>query len=190
MKPTPEQNGFVKGRLWVFVAVLLGMVVLLAVWLVNRSFHHIVLTREDLQKAIERKFPIHKRDVLYELTLSDPVVYLQAGSRRIGLSLDIEVRALGSKTAKGNLGADGGVRYDPEKGELFLTDAKLVTLNVQGVKSTDADVIRAALDPILASELNRIPIYHLSDRKPQEKRAHAMVAQIRVQNGKVEIDLN
>lgn len=158
-------------------------------WLAYRGSHHIKLTREDLQRAVEKKFPIEKKELLYSASLSDPTVELTEGSDRIGLSLKAQASALGSKPVHGTVDIDGGVDYDPNAGELFLVDPSVKKLDIEGLDGHTAEVAHEALNALLTAKFNRVLLYRLNPDRPNERQAHDAVKSVVVKGGRVVIEL-
>ena len=174
--------------LLVGLAAVIAIAGLLA-YLGWRSVHVITLSREDLQRAVEKKLPIEKRELLYSASLSEPNIELTEGSDRIGLSLKAQASALGSRPVHGTVDIDGVVDYDPTAGELFLVDPSVRKLEIEGLDGHMAEVAHEALNTLLMAKFNRVLLYRLNPSHPNERQAHDAVKSVVVKGGRMVIEL-
>jgi hypothetical protein len=141
----------------------------------------IVLSREDLQREIDKAFPIEKQELIATITLSDPKVLLDEGSSRIGLEMTVSGSIPGVKQVTGHLGAEGVPRYEPATGSLYLDEPSILRLELPGVSAKDSDAAKLFLSPLFGPILARSPLYKLKDRRK--------VKSVRIENGTVRIEL-
>ncbi len=175
-----------KRRLLLLVLALAALIAAGGVWLYYRATT-LVLTREDLQREVDRKFPIEKRELVAVVRLSEPRVLLNEGSDRIGLGVTVTLEAPGIKPLSGHIEADGEVHYDPEQGTLFLDYARLEKLEAKGLSERDAKLAQEILNPLLNSALAHIPLYRLNPNDPRQARLRGTVKSLKVESGRVVI---
>jgi len=177
-----------KSRLIVILLVVAGASAV-ATWLAWRSLHVIVLSREEIQRAVEKKFPIEKRDLIVSVSFSNPAVRLEEGSDRIGLAASVDARLIGAKAVSGRLELDGRIEYDPAKGELYLTDPQIRQMEIAGLGERETGLAKSLASLVLAASLDRVTLYRLSEKRPKEVEAKRRVKSVKVTSGHVEIQL-
>ncbi len=164
--------------------ILLAVVSIgLAAWWFYGAPLTITLTRDELQKEVEKRFPIDKSELLFTGRLSEPRVLLKQGTDRIGLAVSIAVSAPIIKPVTGKGELDGRVRFDPESRELFLESAELRLTEASGVSDKDLRTAEVLIRPLLSGLLARIPIYRLKETDLRIPGTNAQVKQIRVEEG-------
>jgi len=164
--------------------------VALAGWWLWHFTHTIVLSREEIQRAVEKKFPIEKRELILSATFSNPTVRLDEGSDRIGLASSVDARLIGAKALSGRLELDGRVDYDPPTGELYLTDPQVRTMEIAGLGERETGLAKSLASLALAASLDRVLLYRLKENKPKEAEAKRRVKSVKVTHGRVVIELD
>jgi len=148
----------------------------------------LTLSRADLQRRVERLFPIRREDALVSVILSDPRVMLRDGSERIGLRLRIGVTAAQSSAA-GSVGVDGVLRFLNSSGEFYLDDASVEELSVDSVPPLYLDEIRQLADGVVRDLLEERPIYVLSQGRGSQGLLGSEVKSVKVRNGQLVVEL-
>ncbi len=88
------------------------------------------LSQAQLQ---EKAFPVERRQAFVEMTFRHPQVLLAGSGDRIGLALDVQVDVPGMGVLQGRMGADGGLAYRADRGEINIVDARLTELDIAGL---------------------------------------------------------
>jgi hypothetical protein len=85
-----------------------------------------------LQQSIQKNFPFNARYFdLFEVSLSNPVLSLEPVSERLVLALDARVQPPLIKTPwQGELLVSGGLRIDPARRALILTEPRLENIKL------------------------------------------------------------
>ncbi len=146
----------------VTLAVLLAG---LAVYYYAERGHVLRLSEADLQSQIEARTPFTRTHLLiFDVTLDSPRVALRDGTDRAEVSFVVllGVRAgRGTVPLRGTVDLSGGVRYDAERGELFLTDPLVERSSIEGVPDRYEANINDALTRAMAEYFRTRPIYAL-----------------------------
>ena len=132
-------------------------------------------TEPELQARLADNLPYTKTYLfVFDVVLDNPRLALVEGSDRVNAGLDVtlniriqdEPLPLG-----GELDVSGGVRYDDESGQFFLTDPEIENLSVQGIPADYTDRVDSVLTTALGTYYTDRPIYTL--RKSDVKGATA-----------------
>lgn len=91
-----------------------------------------------LQQSVQKNFPFNARySDLFEVNLSNPVLSLQPVSERVVLALDARVQPPLIKTPwQGELLISGGLRIDPARRAVVLTEPRLENIKLDIVTGT------------------------------------------------------
>ena len=141
------------------ILAVLGLVVY---WLLPRNT--IVLSADDLQRELDRRFPIERNEPMLSVRFFDPRVTLDERTSRVGMGITTSASAMGLKTVSGRTDVEGTVRYDQETGELYLADPTVVRLNISGLGEREKRVAEEILKGVLSEYLRGAPIYELRER--------------------------
>ncbi|WP_025915987.1 DUF1439 domain-containing protein [Herminiimonas sp. CN] len=120
-------------------------------------------SQDKLQQSLARHFPLNKRYLaLFDIDVSNPTLTLQPQSNRILTTMDASIAPPFAKNAwKGRFAISGGLRFDPARNAIVLTDPRMESIELDGV---DAAVSRqvSKLGRVLAEEiLNGATLYAL-----------------------------
>ena len=125
------------------------------------------VSREQIQGQLAARFPIEKRELLLKVTFSDPQVLVHAD--RVGIQAKARLEATPDAAVTGRLALDGGPHYDPNTGELLLTNVRVADARLDTVPPK----LTPFLEPLgglpaiqgLFVEICKIVPPHLSDIK-------------------------
>lgn len=169
---------------------IFGMLVLLILCAPVRALNYqLELGQAELQRGLERLFPVSKNDPLISIFLRDPRILLQNGRERIGLRADMVAEMPGGVTASGDVAVDGKLRYEARGGAFYLDQARIGTLHIEGVPQSYTEQIRAAVEPIVRELLATNPIYTIGGDDRASALASQQIKSVTVRNGKVFVEL-
>ena len=149
----------------------------------------ITLDHSDLQRRIDRLFPIHREDELLSVRLYQPQVILTEHSNRIGLRLQVDATATSQFSVTGHARVDGILRFASDSGEFYLDDASVEELQIDGVPSLYEDQIRQLADGVVRDFLQNQPIYTLGQRGESKRIMGSDIKSVTVRNGKLIVEL-
>ena len=89
------------------------------------------LSKEKIQEQLAARFPIEKRELLFKAVFSDPQVLLR--ENRIGIEAKTRLEATPDTAVTGRLSLEGDLNYDPNAGELVLTNVHLTEAKLDTV---------------------------------------------------------
>ena len=122
-------------------------------------------TEPELQAKLADNLPYARTYLfIFEVVLDNPRLALVEGSDRvnIGLDLTLNIRIQDEPLPLGGeLDVSGGVRYDGESSQFFLTDPVIENLRVQGVPAEYTDRVNSVLTKALGTYYADRPIYTL-----------------------------
>ena len=153
----------------------------------------VILTQDDLQRRLERRFPrdFKLKDNAVTLTLSEPQATLARDPDQLVLALDVELKSPAVRVQpRGQFALAGGLRYDPATYSLYLHEPSLVTLNLPLVSQLQGDRLKAAGTELLADYARNQPIYQLTERQKQQIPRGRSIDSVDIENGRIIIRLS
>jgi hypothetical protein len=148
---------------------------------------HLDIEQAELQARIGARFPVHHcKIVIACLDLSNPMVVLQEGDDRIGLTADVKV-ALATRERTGRIGLSGKPRYVPNDGQLFLDDLQITTLELAGFPEEYAELVKARGASAARQALQSHPVYTLDASTAKGALTKHAVRDVKVVNGKLRV---
>jgi len=125
-------------------------------------------SREELQAEISRRFPLTQRYAeIFSVTLSDPVLGLDAGVNRAAITARVNIASplMQPSSVNGLASISSALRYDVAALALRLQDPKAERLQLDGVVGRDAERLQR-IGGAVAQEL--LQGYPLRTFKPEE----------------------
>jgi hypothetical protein len=183
-------------RRLVLLLALTGILLALAIGgfvYLRGTTYVLAIPEADLQHRLAERMPM-QRSVLgiIQITLDNPRVALVEGSNRVDAGLDITLNVTMGRQARplgGTIDVSGGVRYQAEGGQLFLTDPVIEQFQVQGVPEQHAARVREALQAGLAEYFATRPIYTLRKTDARQAAARLLLRDIEVVDRELVITL-
>lgn len=125
-------------------------------------------SREELQAEISKRFPLAQRYAeIFSVTLSDPVLGLDASANRAAISARVNIASplMQPSSVNGIASISSALRYDPAALALRLQDPRAERLQLDGVVGRDAERLQR-IGGAVAQEL--LQGYPLRTFKPDE----------------------
>lgn len=132
---------------------------------------------------------------IFDVSLSNPIIKLDAGSERLFAHVDTKVSNPFSKQPLlGKIDISGKLRFDAEKSAIVLVDAKLENLNIDSLsfdkKSNEYTEIIQILSSKLGQELlNNLVLYKVKPEDLVVGNTHYMLKDIKVVKDALQITL-
>ena len=173
-------------RLWWAVMIM---------WLAAPAAHAddmnliVTLDRADVQRRVERLFPIMRANELVTVRLHHPRVILSPHSDRIGLGVRIDAVAAEQFSISGHAAVDGVLRFAGTNGNFYLDDATVKDLRIDGVPTLYLGQIRQLAGGLLKDLLRDHPIYTLGQLGESKRIMGSEIKSIKVRNGKLLVEL-
>ena len=151
------------------------------------------LSESDIQRKLEEKLPLTKTYLfIIQVTLNNPRVHLENGSRRVNAGLDVIFNITLNNHPKpigGTVDASAGIFYLAEKGQFFLTNPVVEKLEVQGIPRQYTDKANMALTKALAEYYAKHPIYTLQTTNAKHAAAKMILKNVIVENKQLVVTL-
>lgn len=164
-------------------AVLLGATAGGYYYIQDRTFV-LTFSEADIQSRLEAAPPFTRTFFgVVHVTLDDPRISLVEGSDRVRAGSDVAVRVgLGRRefVIPGSVDASGGVRFQAETGEFFLTDPVVEHLVIPGLSEQHAPRVADAVARALRVYYDRHPIYTLKPTDIEQATARLLLEDVRV----------
>ncbi len=149
----------------------------------------VVFTAGELQKKIEKQFPIARKGALAKIELRHPSVFLDKDTQRIGLRVDMKIAPPIGKKYSGQMEFDAGVEYRPEQGEFFLVDSRVRHLQLDEVPQIYQDMARSLTNETLKRYLEELPIYKLDESDFKESLAKLVLKSVAIKDGRLVLQM-
>jgi hypothetical protein len=151
----------------------------------------IEITAEQIQKRLDRRFPISKKYLmLLKLTLADPEVTLAEGSDRIGFGLSATTNVrVNEKDVAGRAYLTARLRYKPEEGSLLLIDPEVENLTFPLLPEEYRDEVMVAASLATQEFLDDYEVYRLDQSDFKQAIAKLFLKDVVVSNGVLRITL-
>ena len=150
----------------------------------------VILTQDDLQRRLERRFPrdFKLMDDTVTLTLSQPQATLPRDPDQLILVFDMQLKtpALRSQP-RGQFALASGLRYDPATYSLYLHEPSLVALDLPLTSQLQGERLKAAGNALLADYARNQPVYQLTERQKQQIPRGRSIDSVDIENGRIVI---
>ena len=145
----------------------------------------LVFTREDLQAKLTQKFPRKEKHPLMAITFSNPEILLEPGADAMGIRLEIKMAPRLGKRRKGQVVAEGGIEYRPQRGEFFIVNPKVVSVELDDLKGKYEKSVRSVADQIVEQYLPEVAVYRLDQKDFKQKVAKLVLKSVKIRDGKL-----
>lgn len=171
---------------WSLLA-LLALVGAGAIWYLAGKTFEIRISQAQLEQKLAERLPLTQRYPLVSVTLAQPRVHLNEDSERVdfGLNMAMSMNAGGAQILSADIDVSAGLRYDAERGAIFLAEPVMDKLVVKGLDERRTAMAQLALETAMASYLVQQPVYTLNASDMKQRAARMAVRDIRVENGTV-----
>ena len=149
----------------------------------------VTLTAAELQEQVDRKLPLTRAGRLVTVTVPAAQVVLTEGSDRIGLRATATLALPAGRPLSGTAHFDGRIRYVPERGELWLDEARVVDLAVGGLPGSLKPTVDELVGSLARGYLDRTPVYRLQQGNLKHSLARLVLRAAVVRKGKLVLTL-
>ena len=175
-------------RVWTaLAALLLATGVAVAYFVFTGTELTLTLTQAELETRLDAKFPLTKKHLgLFEVKYSNPRIVLMPDADRLRFAMDAELGNLigqAGNRLSGTAEVTGGLRYDAERYEFYLTDPKVERIDIEGIPDSIASKVEPAFQTLAQEALERLPIYKLEPTDIKKVTARTVLKRIAVSNG-------
>ena len=149
----------------------------------------LVFTHDELQKRVEKEFPLKRKKSLLKVEFSDPAVLLEEGSSRIGIRLSIRCRLAGLTSFSGVMEADGQIEYRPETGRFAIANGRLTNVDLNDVPKKYEETIEAVAAAVATTHLSTFTVYELKQDDFKQSLARLVLKSVSVEDGAVVVEV-
>jgi hypothetical protein len=153
-------------KILILLSALIAAAAIVGFFYLKGKEYIIRIPESDIQEKVAEKLPMTKRYLLFfEVTLQNPRIALENGSNRINGGIDVDLNITVDNLSQplgGSIDISGGIKYDPARGELFLTNPTVEKLNIQGIPETYIKQTNSVISKALAEYYEKNPIYTLN----------------------------
>ena len=149
----------------------------------------IELDRAQVQQKMARMFPVSLENPFFSLLLKNPKVVLKEGSDRIGVHLEAVAKLPDGSSLSGNALLEGAPRLDGERNAIFLDDASVTQLHIDGIPADYLPTLQHTADALVREVLRTQPLYVLGQEGEPPMLKRKDLKAVRIHNGKLIIEL-
>ena len=153
----------------------------------------IKITEAQLKDTLGKKLPFTKNYFfIFEVTLDNPRISLVEGRDKIDMGLDVILNIKIDKNPKplgGTIDVSSGIRYEPEKGQFFITDPAVENLKIQGIPEKYMDKANKAFSKALAGYYATHPVYTLKTKDMKQAAVKLVLKSVYIYNKELVIKL-
>ena len=148
------------------------------------------IPQEEVQASVETMFPIRQQIPFATVVFSDPRVLIVEGSDRVRMGLAIDASFANQATAKGRAEIEGGLGYDPARGEFHLLRPAVAGLHFDGLPQEYLDLVRMMTNSITGELLGGIVVYRLDERDFRQGVMRRALKGVQIRDGKLIAELD
>jgi hypothetical protein len=149
----------------------------------------VVFTASELQRKIEKQFPITRKSALAKVELDHPTVSLHKDTQRISLRVDMKIAPPLGKKYSGQMEFDSAVQYRPEQGAFFLIDSRVRHFQLDDVPKAYQNMVRGLANETLKHYLDELPIYTLDENDFKESLAKLVLKSVVMKEGNLVLEI-
>lgn len=154
------QEYYVKSKFSILIVVALFI-------LISENSYALSFTKEisqqEVQKILDKKFPITKKKLFINSTFSDPLVSFVGKDNRVGVATNVKVILPGNIASSGSINLNGSLRYENESGCFFLDNIVIDKIAVNGLSAANTARVEKLLEPVVKKALQKMPVYKFKD---------------------------
>ena len=126
------------------------------------------IPQQELQRRVDKRFPLQTKVLLFEVNLSAPVLTLDPGSDRVGLHLDMQAGMPGLEY-HGEVAMDSGIAYQAQSGSLVLVAPRLLRFQLDEMPAVFCRQVEKIVGPMVTAHLDSLPIYQLKEGQARHR---------------------
>lgn len=156
----------------------------------NKGTVRITITQEQIDEALERKFPKESTYVkVIKVHYENPVVEMIPGQDRVRISLDVraEVGLSGilTKSYNGHATIATSLGYNPSSHRFSLVDPAVETLDLPGLSKSHLKSLGEGLNLAAVLWFDDIPVYRIKERDLKTKVTRHVLRNVEIRNDRI-----
>jgi len=161
------------------------------------SSEFIQISSKQVQKSINRSFPLSHSSNQVKIKLKNPKVILKDGWEHVAIDLDLKLsvkkrranRNVYSPVYNGKVTLSGSLAYAPKSGYILLKKIKLRLVNSKNIEASEIAKIEQTLVPVVQNKLNGHPIYRLKGKQFKHALSKISLNSIEIDKNNINIEL-
>lgn len=146
---------------------------------------NVEISQDEVQASVATMFPIRQQIPFAAVVFSDPRVLIVEGSDRVRMGLAVDASFANQVAAAGRAEIEGGLGYDPARGEFHLLRPAVTDLQVDVLPQDYLDLVRTMTNSIAEQFLSGIVIYRLDERDFRQGMMRRALKGVHVRDGKL-----
>ena len=169
----------------IILIIILGLFVFSGCKCIEKE---IIISKSNLQKMIEKNFPIEKGSSLAKIKLFSPQVFFIDNS--IGLNMQYSV-ALLIKEAEGTVSLKCKPVYKPENTSFYMSNFELTDITINNTGSfVDKDKIMGFISAIVNILFSDTPLYRLNPNNYNQNVAKMLLKSVSIKGDNLVLTLS
>jgi len=140
------------------------------------------ITEADIQEKVSAIMPIEKTKFFVKVKLSNPQVDLLKTGNRMAIHLNVETSIPNVVKGSGRGKVSGNLSYEASEGAFYFKDAKLESMEIDGLPQKYADKVTKIAEAIISKALGKYPVYKFTDKDVKQKIAKSTLESIEVRD--------
>ena len=161
------------------------------------SNESVQLSSKQVQRSINRSFPVSHSNARVKMNLKNPKVILKEGWEYVAIDLDLNMavkkrranRTVYQPVYKGKVTLSGSFNYSPLSQNITINKIKLRILNAKNIKSSDIAKLEKSLVPVLQQKLNQHPIYKFKGKQYKSELNKMTLSNVEINKKNINIEL-
>ncbi len=161
------------------------------------SSETVQLSSKQIQRSVNRSFPLSHSSTQVNINLKNPKVILKEGWEHIAINLDLNLsekkrranRTVFKSVYNGKVTLSGSLNYSPKSGKISLKDIKLRILNSKNINARKIAQIEKSLIPVLQKKFSRYPILRLKGKQFKHKLNQLALNNVEINKNNISLEL-
>jgi hypothetical protein len=172
-------------RIALITLAVLAFAAIAAWWLLRGETWTLTFTQQQIEEQLAKRFPMSKQYlVVFNVQYENPRVRLTEGSSDVHVGLDARLDgSVYGKEIKGSADIVTKIAYDAESATYVLHDARLLKLDIAGLKPELADEVKSLANKLVAERVSGLPIYELQPNDLKTASTRLVLKSVAVRDG-------
>jgi hypothetical protein len=139
-------------------------------------------SESELQAQIDARMPIAQQVFLFKVLIEEPKLDLISTSDRFNIATKVSITLSPELIQRGTAEVSGSLDYRPETGSFYVSDAKIESLNIDGLSQSMQKQVKHFAQQLIAQALSEYPVYTFQDHDTQQKLAKSSIKSMQIKN--------
>ncbi|WP_299454811.1 DUF1439 domain-containing protein [uncultured Microscilla sp.] len=153
----------------------------------NKSPVVIDISQEQIQKALDKKFPYQKNAIIAKVAFTDPKVSISANKIFVEMSFGGNAW---KKSIQGQVGVVGRVAYKQDKKAFYLKEFDILKIDAGNVKEVEKQRLVKVFKKAMVVYLTSFPVYKLKKKDYKQNIARMLLKDLKTTGDKLVVTLS